>query len=484
MMHARLRDMLALRREKAKEVVGSEEVASKRRAVEGFPRLESASEVTGARAIFDMLRQSKGEKIDKKQLSGFMSTFGVGNNPGLVSDVLLTLNDDESDETLDFEGFAPFVAMLRLVEDEDSAVDAEVRLAIEAAHGETSIESVVQKLRTSETVAERPESIDAYLTKKNERARHQDRMLRIARTTVLHACRASELSLDDAASLARDVRGALSWKKRSDASAAALDVAEAESRAAVQIELDAMLLDATRSSKLGEFKDARKIIARGANVNLRRDEPPREPVLSKAISEANFDMAVALLDAGADARATDDDGATGLMRLVATPAPSLKLINRLVAESGINTRKHDGATALVVAATFGRTLAMTQLIDQGADVSLVMTDGTTALMRAAQMGFPAAVDILCQAGADPHATNQAGRNALDLALLADRSERVVERLKHQGARASKGALTSKNQIDRRRTNSIRPPETTARRKDATSPLARLRKPQPGSRRYT
>lgn len=324
------------------------------------------------------------------------------------------------------------------------------------------------------------ESLNAYLTIRQARSRHRDRLLRITRTTVLHIFRYGDLTLEESGLLARDVLRLLLPPTVADA-ILDRDLREVEemSRAAVLSELNAMLLEATRP-KLGEFVDSRKIIARGAYVDLRSDQPPRETVLCRAITQSNFDMATALLDVGADANAVDDDGTTSLMRLVITPNPSLKLIKLLVnashgVEGAIDRRRNDGATALITAATFGRTLAMTQLIDHGADVSVQMTDGTTALMRAAQMGFSGAIDILCQAKADVHVVNQAGRNALDLAILADRSDRVVDLLKAQGARASQGALKSKQQVDRRQ-SAVRPPETVRRRAtESTSPLARLRR---------
>lgn len=308
------------------------------------------------------------------------------------------------------------------------------------------------------------EALDAFLTVKLMRSRHRERLMRVTRTAVLHSVRMRGMTLEEACCLSRDTIHALLPPNISSVSLERhMAEAEALSRTAVKIELDSALLEATHA-RLGEYRDARQIIARGANVNLRCDKPPHETVLSRAVAESNFDMATALLDAGADANAVDDVGTTSLMRLVTTPNPALKLIKRFIAESAsiegaINRARHDGATALIMAATFGRSFAVTQLIEHGADVSNQMNDGTTALMRAAQFGFAAVVDILCQAKANIHATNQAGRTALDLAILSNRSERVIDQLKSQGARASQGTITSRQQIDQRRSK-VRPAEKT------------------------
>lgn len=309
------------------------------------------------------------------------------------------------------------------------------------------------------------EALDAFLTVKLMRSRHRERLMRVTRTTVLHNVRMRAMTLEEACCLSRDIIRVLLPPNISSLSLEKhMAEAEALSRTAVKIELDSALLEATHA-RLGEYKDSRQIIARGANVNLRCDKPPHETVLSRAVAESNFDMATALLDAGADANAVDDEGTTSLMRLVTTPNPALKLIKRFIAESAstdgaINRARHDGATALIMAATFGRSFAVTQLIEHGADVSCQMTDGTTALMRAAQFGFPAVVEILCQAKANIHATNQAGRSALDLAILSNRSERVIDQLKSNGAHASHGTVTSRQQIDQRRSK-IRPAEKTS-----------------------
>lgn len=503
------------------------------------PGITEESERRGAQALFDMIRQSKANEgdglIDRKQLSSLLSTFGVGNNPGLVNQVFEAFAEDESN-TLTFEAFCDFLATLRVSKEQGAIfVNAEEVPYDEATlrvlfDGATSLEKIERtaalsivtehvgnkgggKLSCLEELADKigggagtkafdfdafsaliisardiangrdpSDTMDTYFTCKQVWSRSRDRLMRVTRTTVLHIFRTNNLTLDQATELARDVLRVLLPARSSDDDVLEAEV-ESKARVAVVNELDSMLTEVTRPV-LGKFKDARPIIARGANINLRIvDKPPHEPILLRAICMSHFDMATILLDAGADVHAVDDEGATALMRLVTTPNPALKLLKRLLTEAGgslVNRAKHDGATALHLAATFGRTLAITQLLENGADVSCQMTDGTTALMRAAQMDFPGAVELLCQANADLNVTNQAGRNAIDLAILADRSEKVVDILKFRGAIPSQGALASKKQVEKGK-NVARPPDVAKRTADSsnlTSPLARSRKQAP------
>jgi ankyrin repeat protein len=95
-------------------------------------------------------------------------------------------------------------------------------------------------------------------------------------------------------------------------------------------------------------------------------------------------------------------------------AASLKAV--LAQGADINARNHhDGATALIRAASAGYTEGVELLLQRGADVLITDFNGTSALMAATRQGCAAIVDLLLARGADVNRQNARGTTALMIA---------------------------------------------------------------------
>ena len=124
--------------------------------------------------------------------------------------------------------------------------------------------------------------------------------------------------------------------------------------------------------------------------------------------------------------------------LKANPAGTLRALMRaaLIGETaGIvaliekgadaNASDQDGRTPLMEASFGGHTATVQALIDRGADVNAKDRDGWTALMEAAAKGHTDTVRALLAGGADPCASNRSGwsvsrlmaRNNAEIAAL-------------------------------------------------------------------
>ncbi len=91
-----------------------------------------------------------------------------------------------------------------------------------------------------------------------------------------------------------------------------------------------------------------------------------------------------------------------------------------------------GASALMVAANYGRVETARTLIDFGADLDAQDMQGDTALTRAASFGHTELASTLIEAGANLDVIGQRGRNALMMAV-ASRNNEIVRLLIEAGA---------------------------------------------------
>ena len=110
-----------------------------------------------------------------------------------------------------------------------------------------------------------------------------------------------------------------------------------------------------------------------------------------------------LLDKGADANATNENGQNALMLVLIS---SSSYSNPFL----FDWEDYDIYLSLIQ-----------QLIDKGADVNARDDRGSTPFMIASQRIFPGAkkiLEILINNGADPNATNESGQNALMLASIS------------------------------------------------------------------
>ena len=109
------------------------------------------------------------------------------------------------------------------------------------------------------------------------------------------------------------------------------------------------------------------------------------------------------------------------------------------AGSDLNAKDAYGSTALVVAATFGKTEVARALLEAGADMTLTNNEGSAPLQIAAFFCRTEIVRALLARGADRNARNKAGSTALEsvaapFASVKSVYDRIGKSLKPLGLR--------------------------------------------------
>ena len=102
----------------------------------------------------------------------------------------------------------------------------------------------------------------------------------------------------------------------------------------------------------------------------------------------------------------------------------------LDAGADVDTRRADGATALLWAAHWDDRETVRLLLDAGADVNAADDYGVTPLMRASENASAATVDMLLASGANPNAAQASGLTALMVAARTGSIEVVRALLAH------------------------------------------------------
>jgi hypothetical protein len=154
--------------------------------------------------------------------------------------------------------------------------------------------------------------------------------------------------------------------------------------------------------------------------------------LIEACSNGNTELAVQLIEEGADVNAkSHDDGETALM--AASIGGHISCIDMLVVRGAdVNATDKNGMTALMVASQTGRIRCIEMLIARGAYVNAKDNDGWTALMYASQKGDVICVKMLIERGADVNAKDNNGDTALSHANDVDHDD-IATLLKQHGA---------------------------------------------------
>ena len=176
-------------------------------------------------------------------------------------------------------------------------------------------------------------------------------------------------------------------------------------------------------------KAAKKLVIKGADVNVREKTHSNITPLFLAVGSGNLKIAEMLLNFGANVNAVDDEGKTPLMRL--DDDANTELVRLLIKHGAkVNAVDDEGNTALISATSnYAETEVLQVLIENGADVNARNKDGKTALMEAAYDDNFANVKTLILGGANVNFKNKEGETALDLTS----DEKIEELLKTYGA---------------------------------------------------
>ena len=154
------------------------------------------------------------------------------------------------------------------------------------------------------------------------------------------------------------------------------------------------------------------------------------PVWFYAASHARWEVVEKLLDAGADIKATSDDGNTAI-HLAACCNKNAHVFHRFIQQGAdANSRSKDGRTLLHFATSNDDTVEpLRYLLTRGTDPNVVDTYGRTPLFIAARSNSnPQAVKLLLQHGADPTIRLDDGSTVLHKAAIGDGQTEVLRTL--------------------------------------------------------
>jgi ankyrin repeat protein len=175
-----------------------------------------------------------------------------------------------------------------------------------------------------------------------------------------------------------------------------------------------------------------------AGADLRAvDQDGRTPLTRAVKGDMTDSLVTLMLERGAEVNATDSQTNTAL-HYAAMTAPleelkNLELIRILLsfgAEQGI--RNERGRTPLYKAVLLGHYDRARQLLDYGADLEVLDNNGWTALFAAVTQGNAALTRLLCDRGASANKRDKSGMSPLQHALTQGSSD-VVQTLLETGA---------------------------------------------------
>jgi ankyrin repeat protein len=171
-----------------------------------------------------------------------------------------------------------------------------------------------------------------------------------------------------------------------------------------------------------------ELINAGADVNA-KDSYGATPLIFAGISGAT-EVMEALIKKGADVKAKNYMGRTALIEVLTSENEHKPDIVQTLIDAGadVNARANFGSTAFMMAAASQFAKAM---IDAGADVNAKNDEGKTALMMVVAYGYAQAVKTLINAGADVNAKDNYGVTVL---MRAKDNPEIAKILRSAGAK--------------------------------------------------
>jgi ankyrin repeat protein len=168
---------------------------------------------------------------------------------------------------------------------------------------------------------------------------------------------------------------------------------------------EAEIYSAIRS---GERTAVEALVQQGVSPNQR--DANGNTLLMNAAMYGRPELLSFLIEKGADVNATNNGGATALMRAAGDTAKIKLLVNK---GANVNARSALGNTPLILAARANPSAeAVKLLIEHGAEVNATNTFGATAIQTAAASGDLETVRILIKNGADVNAHSRGAEPAV------------------------------------------------------------------------
>jgi ankyrin repeat protein len=192
----------------------------------------------------------------------------------------------------------------------------------------------------------------------------------------------------------------------------------------VKIDDTTVLMEAARRA---HNDIAIELINAGADINA-QDSYGATPLIFAGISGAS-EVMVTLIKKGANVNAKDYMGRTALIEVLTSENEHKPGIIQTLIDAGadVNARANFGSTAFMMAANSQSAKTM---MDAGADVNAKNDEGKTALMMAVAYGYIQAVETLIDAGADVNAKDNYGVTVL---MRAKDNPEIAKILRNAGA---------------------------------------------------
>jgi len=184
--------------------------------------------------------------------------------------------------------------------------------------------------------------------------------------------------------------------------------AEAAAKAAAAAKLE-------EAMRANDSATVLRLLQSGADANA-TDNDGETSLLRWAASGGHTEIAALLLKRGADANAKNGDGETPLHHVAYQGHTEITAL-LLKHDADVNAKDDDGNTPLHDAADKGRTEIAALLLKHDADVNAKNDDGETPLHDAAYQGHTEIAALLLKQGADVNAKNNAGNTPRKVAKL-------------------------------------------------------------------